>query len=80
MSQLEFRLAKGLSACDVLIVCDGYRDKDQAGRPQQACKYRSGVVTSEAAARYERYIERLRLRERAPQRGAGGRARRAAPP
>ena len=68
----SFRLAKGLSACDVLVVCDGYRDKDHRDRPQQSCKYRSGVMTTEAAARYNEYIEHLRLRERAPHIGQPG--------
>jgi len=60
----------GLDACDLLIVCDGYRATDSAGRPQPNSKYRAGIVTPEAAARYERYKDRLRLRER-PRRSDG---------
>ena len=44
----SFRRAMGLDACDLLIVCDGYRATDSAGRPQPNSKYRAGIVTPEA--------------------------------
>ena len=45
--------APELAACPTLVLCDGYKVKDQP-------KYRSGQVTAEGGAKYEAYLERLR--------------------
>lgn len=45
--------ASALAKCPTLIVCDGYKIREEA-------RYRSGQVTVEGGEKYEDYLRRLR--------------------
>jgi len=51
--------AVGLSACSLLIVCDGYKLCPHGAEP----RFRAGVLDLDSAQRYEDYKRQLRLRE-----------------
>lgn len=59
----SFQLADGLADCDLILVCDGYRDTNAEGLPFKESKFRSGIVDADAAANYEAYKATLRERQ-----------------
>mmetsp|Transcript_28369 Transcript_28369/g.90265 ORF Transcript_28369/g.90265 Transcript_28369/m.90265 type:complete len:461 (+) Transcript_28369:78-1460(+) len=61
----SMQLASGLSGCDLIIVCDGYRKENSEGVPYMEPKYRAGIVDAASAVNYEAYKASLRKRSRA---------------
>jgi len=56
------QLADGVSNCDMIIVCDGYRGADKDGVLYSEPRYRVGIVDAVSAANYEAYKAKLRGR------------------
>ncbi|CAK0895024.1 unnamed protein product [Prorocentrum cordatum] len=68
----SLQLAEGVTGCDMIIVCDGYRSTAADGSEHAAPRYRSGIVDAASAANYEAYKACLRGRERPAEGAVGG--------
>lgn len=60
----SLELAAGALACNIIIVCDGYRCAIGEGAASAPPKFKEGIVDAASAANYELYKGALRRRQR----------------